>query len=176
MPFNLTPMEEELIQNCIKGDRYAQKELYNKYKNAMYTISLRITNNTEDASECLQDAFLQVFRDIKQFNRLSTLGAWIKTIVIRTSIKKTKLSFLTESLDAVVNEDLIEWPHALNGDYLQQAIDELPNGYKLVFILTEVEGYTHKETAEMLKISVGTSKSQLFHAKKMLQKKLRDII
>ncbi len=124
----------------------------------------------------MQDAFVQVFRDIKQFKKESTIGAWIKTIVIRTAIKNVKKSPLTESLDVVGNNDIIEWPDALNGEYLNKAIDELPKGYKMVFLLTEVEGYTHKEVAQMLTISEGTSKSQLFYAKKMLQKKLKHLI
>lgn len=168
--------EEQLLIECLKKDRRAQKELYDKYKDAMFSIALRITNNWDDAGDSLQDAFIQVFRDLGQFRSQSTLGAWIKTIVIRTAIKKKKMVFVTESLDTVPTNDMIHWPEEINGDYLDIAIKELPEGYRVVFLLTEVEGYTHKEVAEMLRISVGTSKSQLFHAKKMLQNKLQHLI
>lgn len=168
--------EEQLLIECLKRERRAQKELYDRYKDAMFTIALRITNSWDDASDSLQDAFIQVFRDLGQFKSQSTLGAWIKTIVIRTAIKKKKMLFVTESLDTVNTNDIIHWPDELNGEYLDIAIKELPEGYRMVFLLTEVEGYTHKEVAEMLGISAGTSKSQLFHAKKMLQDKLQRLI
>jgi RNA polymerase sigma-70 factor (ECF subfamily) len=176
MSFKTSLQEEQLLIECLKGERRAQKELYDKYKDAMFTIALRITNNWDDAGDSLQDAFIQVFRDLRQFKSQSTIGAWIKIIVIRTAIKKKKMFFATESLDTVNTNDIIEWPDELNGEYLDIAIKELPEGYRMVFLLTEVEGYTHKEVAEMLKISVGTSKSQLFHAKKMLQNKLQHLI
>ena len=174
--FEISSSEEQLINKCINRERLAQKELYDKYKDAMYTVALRITNNSDDACDTLQDAFIQVFRDMTQFKKQSTIGAWIKTIVIRTALKSVKMLNVTESLEVVKSNDVIEWPDALNGEYLSKAIDELPKGYKITFLLNEVEGYTHKEIAEMLNISEGTSKSQLFHAKKMLQKKLKQFI
>ena len=167
-----SPYEEQLLNQCLKGERHAQKELYDRYKDAMFTVALRITNNYDEACDSLQDVFIQVFRDLAQFNRQSTLGAWIKTIVIRTSVKKKKMLHVTESLDDLNSNDSIHWPDNINVDYLHTAIKELPDGYRTIFLLTEVEGYTHKEAAEILNISTGTSKSQLFHAKKMLQKKL----
>ena len=176
MPLKTSSYEEKLINECLNGERSAQKELYDKYKSAMYTIAVRITNGTDDACDTLQDAFIQVFRDLKQFNKQSTIGAWIKTIVIRTAVKNTKKLNLTESFDELKDHEVIEWPNVLNGEHLSKAISELPQGYRMTFLLTEVEGYSHKEVAAILNVSEGTSKSQLFHAKKMLQKKLKHLI
>jgi RNA polymerase sigma factor (sigma-70 family) len=142
----------------------------------MYTIARRISNNSDDAGDTLQDAFVQVFRDLHQYSGQSTLGAWIKTIVIRTSLRNVKMTPLTESMEVVTGREEIEWPEALNGEYLHQAIQSLPAGYKVAFLLTEVEGYSHKEVSEMLEISVGTSKSQLSRAKKLLQQKLKVLV
>jgi RNA polymerase sigma factor (sigma-70 family) len=175
MSFNFSLYEDELVNNCLKGERLAQKEVYDRYKDAMYNIALRITNNPDDACDCLQEAFIQIYRDLGKFNKMSTLGAWIKTIVVRTAIKTKKALYLTESIDEVRSDEIIEWPNELSGEDLNRAISELSDGYRMVFLLTEVEGYTHKEVAEMLNISAGTSKSQLFHAKKLLQKKLKHL-
>lgn len=176
MSFVFPENEERLLAKCLLGERLAQKELYDKYKDAMFTICYRITTDWDEASDALQDAFIQVFRDLKQFHRTSTIGAWIKTIVVRTATKKVKSLNITESLDMVKNDEAIEWPSKLNIEYLEKAINELPNGCRVVFLLNEVEGYSHKEIGNMLNISDGTSKYHLHHAKKVLQKKLKDLV
>ena len=176
--------EEILIQACLNGEnvasrRQAQHKLYNRYKNAMYTILCRMLNNEEDAADALQDAFIMIFRDLGKFQKKSTLGAWIKTIVVRTGIAKQKkqlrLANFDHTLNLVENESIV-WDENLTGEYLEKAIKRLPDGYRNVFLLVEVEGYTHKETGELLNVSAGTSKSQLYHAKKMLQKFLKEIM
>jgi RNA polymerase sigma-70 factor (ECF subfamily) len=140
----------------------------------MFTIAYRIVSNRDDAHDALQDAFIQVFRDIGQYRFDSTLGAWIKTIVVRTSLKQLsknrKLAFA--DLDETNNNEMILIPDTLNSEYLEKIILSLPDGYRTVFLLTEVEGYSHEETAKMLGISTGTSKSQLHHAKKMLKNRI----
>ncbi len=173
MPFTISMTEAGLIDACLANDRIAQKKLYDRYKKAMYTLAYRITNDFELADEALQDAFLNVFRNLSKFRRESTLGAWIKTIVVRTSIKTLKKKVSFESFEDYKSEgDMIDWSDHLAMDYLEKAIKSLPEGYRAVFVLIEVEGYAHKEVAKMLEISEGTSKSQLFHAKR----KLRDLL
>lgn len=162
----------KLIEACIANDRLAQKALYDKYKNAMYTLAYRMTGNFQDANEVLQDAFLRVFRALPKFRKESTLGAWIKVIVVRAALTKVKKKFQFESLEETTLHTHVEWEHPIDIDYLEKAIQSLPEGYRTVFLLIEVEGYKHREVAEMLNISEGTSKSQLFHAKKHLQKML----
>lgn len=170
--------ERILVEGCSRNDRFAQKELYNRYCNAMYTVALRIVNDKEEAHDALQEAFIQVFRDIKQFRFESSLGAWIKTIVIRTTLKQLKknLRFESSSFDDMTENQPLIFPDMLSGEYLEKLILSLPEGYRTVFLLTEVEGYSHQETAQMLGITVGTSKSQLHHAKNLLKRRLSTFI
>ena len=165
--------EQELVQSCLRNDRLAQKNLYDKYKKAMYSLSYRITGDFESANDVMQDAFVKVFRGLPTFRGDSTLGAWIKTIVVRTAysyLRKEKI-FL-EDIDNLTKQPKVDWGHYLDTEYLEKAILSLPEGYRMVFVLVEIEGYTHKEVAAMLGISEGTSKSQLFYSKK----KLREIL
>ena len=171
-------IERELVKGCTRNSRIAQRDLYYKYCDAMFTIAYRIVNNRDDAHDALQDAFIQVFRDIGQYRFDSTLGAWIKTIVVRTSLrllsKNRNLSFA--DMDEAQSGEMILIPDTLNSEYLEKVILSLPDGYRTVFLLTEVEGYTHEEAANILGISTGTSKSQLHHAKKMLKNRLSAIM
>ena len=169
--------ETDLVNRCLDGDIKAQRQLYDKYKDAMFTLCYRISGDFDLASDILQEAFVKIFRGLKSFRGESTLGAWIKTIVIRTAynaVKKEKKFF--ESIDNIGEEDVVHWGDFLQAEYLEKAILSLPDGYRMVFMMIEVEGYAHKEVAEMLNISVGTSKSQLFYAKRKLRSILKDQI
>lgn len=164
--------ETELIEGCLEGDRIAQRTLYERYCRAMYTAAYRITNDFEASNDVLQEAFVKVFRALPRFRREATLGAWIKTIVVRTALSHIKREKIFEPLDNHVVDQAIDWGHQLDVEYLEKAIQALPPGYRAVFVLIEIEGYGHQEVAEMLGISVGTSKSQLYHAKKKLRESL----
>ncbi len=165
--------ESELVKSCLANDRIAQRQLYDKYKKAMYTLAYRVCGDFETANDVLQDAFVKVFRGLNSFRGESTLGAWIKTIVVRTAYSKLrKAEPFFESIDNVPAGGHVDWGHYLDAEYLEKAILSLPTGYRTVFILIEVEGYTHKDAAELLGVTEGTSKSQLFYAKK----KLREIL
>lgn len=172
MPYIGRMIESELIESCIANDRLAQKELYDRYKKAMYTVAYRITGEYDLANDVLQDAFINIFRALPKFRRESTLGAWIKTIVVRAALKKIKKKPKEESLEDYHTGHLVDWGDHLQVEYLEKAILALPEGYRSVFVLIEVEGYSHKEVGDMLGISTGTSKSQLFYAKR----KLRDML
>ncbi len=167
--------ENELIVQCRRGDRTAQKKLYDRYKKAMFTKAFRIVNDLDHAHDVLQEAFLEVFKDIGQFQGNSTLGAWIKTIVIRKALRKQRIEIKYDRLDDIQYSEPAEWPDTLTGEQLHKAIQALPAGYRAVFTLIEIEGYSHKEVSAFLQISEGTSKSQLYHSKKMLQKMLKSI-
>ncbi len=165
--------EHNLIELCLTGNRNAQRELYDRYKRAMYTLAYRMTGDFETAAEVLQDAFLQVFRHLGDFQAKSTLGAWIKTIVVRAALSELRRRRVVfESLEPHRDAGSPDWGTALDAEYLEQAIQALPEGYRAVFVLAEVEGYAHKEIADLLGISEGTSKSQLFYAKKRLRETL----
>lgn len=168
--------ELQLIEGCKKNKRKSQKQLYEQYCDAMFTIAYRIVKDMDISNDVLQEAFIQVFRDIKQFKGESTIGAWIKTIVIRNAIKKLKNESIFLPMEDNTNGEPVSWPEEMYGEDLEKAILSLPLGYRTIFLLIEVEGYKHKEVAKMLSISEGTSKSQLFYAKKQLKKLLKDFI
>ncbi|GAB4404799.1 MAG: RNA polymerase sigma factor [Bacteroidia bacterium] len=172
-PFVLDRREAALLDGCLAGDRRAQRDLYERYKDAMFTLAYRITGNWDLAHDVLQEAFVGVFRGIGAFRRASTLGAWIKTIVVRTAYRKLRRQPVLEPLPERLGDAWIDWGTHLDVEYLEKAIQALPPGYRSVFVLIEIEGYSHKEVAELLGISVGTSKSQLYYAKRHLQKQLR---
>lgn len=166
--------EQALIQGLLAQERLAQRTLYERYNKAMYSTAYRITGDFELAAEVLQDAFLQVYRNIGSFEGRSTIGAWIKAIVVRTALRaveRRKPAFA--ELQPVHMSDQVDWgAHPIDAEYLEKAILSLPDGYRTVFLLAEVEGYTHREIAEMLGVTEGTSKSQLFAAKKRLRELL----
>jgi RNA polymerase sigma factor (sigma-70 family) len=164
--------DKTLIDNCLKNDRKAQKALYDKYKDSMFTISIRLSNNYDDAADALQEAFIEVFRDLENFEYRSTLGAWIKTIVIRKALRKQRTNFCFDPIDNELINQTIEWKDCFTAEYLENAIQSLPGGTKAVFLLVAVEGYKHREVAEILNISEGTSKSQLNYAKVLLKQRL----
>lgn len=163
--------ENELIDACIQNNRFAQRTLYDRYKRAMYTLAYRLTGDFDEANDVLQDAFLDVFKNLSSFRKDASLGAWIKTIVARKAYKQfKKVSFIDYSENIIETET---WDETLNSEYLEKAILSLPEGFRTVFVMIEIEGFTHREVAELLSISEGTSKSQLFHAKKRLREMLK---
>lgn len=161
----------------MRGERQCQRALYDRYKDAMYTILYRMVDTEEEAADSLQDAFIDIFKSLKNFQGKSSLGAWIKTIVVRKGIHKQKHRIIFDELTSKhEDQQLDSWDENLNGEYLEKGIMNLSPGYRSVFLLVEVEGYTHKETAEMLNISEGTSKSQLARGKKILQERLKELM
>jgi len=159
---------------CLAQDRQAQYRLYQSYKTAMFSSALRILGDRALAQDALQEAFVDIFQGLTGFQRQSTLGAWMKTIVVRRALRTLRHEHRMEVYDQDRHpEPTVPWHDSLTGEALDQAIGELPAGYRAVFCLIEVEGYTHSETAELLSIAEGTSKSQLYHAKRLLQRKLQ---
>jgi len=173
LSYTLPENERRLVEKCQQKDRSAQRQLFLNYKDAMYTILLRMLNDPEEATDALQETFINVFNGIDSYGFQSAIGAWIKTITVRKGIEFQRKSsrFMTIQMDGT-EEGPVVWPEHLTSEALELAIARLSSGYRTVFLLIEVEGYTHKEVADMLGISEGTSKSQLYHAKKSLQKYL----
>ena len=167
--------DKRLVKRCLQNDRIAQKELFDKYYKAMFSTALRIVGDRETTYDAVQETFIHAFNNLQQFQFRSTFGAWIKKILIHEALRKKKGINPGSGQNEAFNEPVI-WPDDLSGDYLQKAIMELPDGFRMVFTLVEVEGYSHKEVAQIMHISEGTSKSQLYHAKKSLQKKLEGMM
>ncbi len=164
--------ESELVQLCIEKKRHGQHSLYLKYSDAMFNICSRMIVNTVEAEEILQDAFITIFDKIDGFSFQSTLGAWIKRIVINKCIdhlrlKKQMWIELNDSVAAI--PEVIEEKVEINAHIINDAISILPNGYRTVFTLYAIEGYDHEEIAQVLNISEQTSKSQYHRAKEKLK-------
>ena len=161
--------DSDLINACLKSDRSAQRILYDRYKRAMYTLAYRLTSDFDDANDVLQDTFLDVFRKLETFKGESTIGAWIRVILVRKAYKRLNKPKLWELPDEVPESGEVTWSNNIDGEYLEKTISSLPEGFRMVFTLIEIEGYSHKEVANILGISEGTSKSQLFYSKKRLR-------
>jgi RNA polymerase sigma-70 factor (ECF subfamily) len=167
---------KDVIEGCMRGKRQAQFELYRLYAQAMYNVCLRMVNNEMDAEDLLQQSFIDVFTKIDSFRYESAIGAWIKRIVVNNCInflKKRRLKI--ESIDdrflQLPDNEPVEEVH-LNVNAINQALGELPDGYRVVFSLYMFEGYDHQEIGQILGITEATSKSQFSRAKK----KLKDLL
>lgn len=161
-----------IIEGCRKNQRADQKALYDAFCDAMFSTVYRILNNRDDAHDVLQETFVEVFKHINDFRGDSSIGSWIKRIAVRKALKKLNGHKLFESYEENGSEIPLDFLDDLSGQYLEQLILALPAGFRTVFLLVEVEGYSHKEIATMLSISEGTSKSQLSRAKKTLRKQV----
>lgn len=167
----------ELVLRCQRKDRNAQRALYGHYAKPMYNLCLRMLKHSHDAEDVLQVAFVQVFGKIDTFNFEASISAWIKRIVINRCIdhlKKRKL--LTTDLDPSRHDAAVNDPPSapaaaapkMSVDAIKKATLQLSEGYRVVLSLYLFEGYDHEEIAQVLGISVGTSKSQYSRAKKRL--------
>lgn len=166
--------EAELVAACRRQDRRAQKELYDRYSRAMYTACYRICGDFDLANDALQEGFLKVFQKLETYRGESTIGAWMKVVIVRTALNRMRRQPREEELPLNYADQEVDWGHtALDVEYLERAIQRLPDGYRAVFVLIEVEGYKHHEVADLLGITVGTSKSQLFYAKRKLREYLK---
>ena len=169
-------IHRDLVEDCKKGHRQAQFELYQLYSKAMFNICLRMVKNEADAEDLLQNSFIDVFTKLDTFRFQSSIGAWIKRIVVNNCInflKKRRLYF--EEIDDRISEQEDPQPEAetkLSVQAIKNAMLRLPDGYRVVFSLYQMEGYDHKEIAEILQVSEQTSKSQYSRARKRLRELL----
>ena len=169
---------QQWINGSIDGDRSAQYALYKQYSKAMYNLCYRITNDQDEAKDVLQEAFLSAFQNLKSYRGDSSFGAWLKKIVINQAInhiRKQKLMIQPlEQYDEYSDENMEsdEDNLMLNVTRIREAIQELPDGFRMVFSLYLLEGYDHAEIGQILGISESTSKTQYIRAKK----KLKDIL
>jgi len=171
--------DKELIGRCLQNDSLAQKELYNRYAPRMYGICLRYAGHTLEAQDILQEGFIRVFLQLKQFRFQGSFESWLRRIFINTAItlanRERRFSYKEELPSNFKDDnDGLEGLSRLNTQEILGLIQELPAGYRMVFNLFEVEGYTHKEIGRKLRISENTSKSQLFNAKRRLREKLTE--
>lgn len=176
MEAQFVDIHASLIARCRAGERLAYRELYNLFAKGMYNVCYRIVRDEDDAHDVLQDAFISAFKNLDAFRGDSSFGAWLKRIVINKAInfiRKKREELLPENADFdLAEEDADTEVDDLSVERVKRTIQLLPEGYKLVLTLYLMEGYDHQEIAEILKVSVSTSKSQLNRAKK----KLKDLL
>jgi RNA polymerase sigma factor (sigma-70 family) len=172
-PGNQIINDSDLIEGCLRGDRKMQYELYRKYAPKMYAVCLRYAGNAEEAEDILQEGFIKVFSKIGSFRREGSFEGWIRRIFVNTAIeqfrKKIHLQPVTEYEESTIEGKYSSVLDNLAEKDIIQLIQQLSPGYRTVFNMYVIEGYTHKQIAEALGISEGTSKSQLSRAKQILQ-------
>lgn len=169
--------DQKLVKDCLGGDRRAQRNLYEQYKQSLFRLCLRYSRDSQEAEDFLHEAFITAFRDLKQYKGNGPLGGWLRRVTINTALqhlrKQKRLLYpdidLSEVTEMSEEESL---PPLYNMQQLIGHIQKLPAGYRTVFNLFVVEQYSHQEIAKTLDISVGSSKSQLSKAKAMLRRNM----
>lgn len=170
--------EQELIQGCRRGDRAAQKRLYDSFSPKMYALCCRYVKDSMEAEDVLVTAFTKILDKIDQYKSEGSFEGWIRRVVVNealTWLRRNRNMYLELELEAADYEpDYKSLSDHLEAEDLMTMINELPSGYRIVFNLYAIDGYSHKEIADQLGISENTSKSQLSRARAYLQKLLTD--
>lgn len=172
--------DEELIEGCIREDRGFQGLLYEKYADRMFGVCLRYSSTREEAEDILQEAFIKIFDKISKFRGDGSFEGWLKRIMVNTALSskdKRVLKYETHDIDDAPEPGIDPGAiHAMSQQEIVDLINQLPEGYKVVFNLFAIEGYPHKEIAAMLNISESTSRSQYARARKQLMKMIGKVI
>lgn len=165
---------EELINNCKKGNRKAQEQLYRDYSRVLFGVCLKYSRNKTEAEDNLHDSFMTIYNKIDQFKFKGSFEGWIKRVTVNTILQKyrkeTNLSLVHDNIEEEVEIDSSYSEISLSG--LLQYIQDLPNKYRLTFNLYVLDGYSHAEISELLGTSLGTSKSNLARARMILKEKI----
>ncbi|GAA4268690.1 RNA polymerase sigma factor [Hyunsoonleella aestuarii] len=172
--FNLSL--QQLIENCKSNDTKAQGELYKLFSSKLFSICLKYSKNYAQAEDNLQDAFLTIFEKIEQFKNKGSFEGWLKRITINTALQRYRKEKVFEIVNnnEIADEDIEIYGEDISLDFLLKMVQQLPDRYRLVFNLYVLDGYSHKNIAEMLNISIGTSKSNLARARQSLKKSIED--
>lgn len=174
MTTNYSDIHRDIIEKSKKGDIKAQFKLYNLYSKAMFNICLRMMNNREEAEDMLQEAFSEAFDKLHYFRFESSFGAWLKRVVVNKCINQIK----KKKVELVLSEEILKYERieetdereiAYDINKINKAIQQLSDGFRVVFTLYLMEGYDHQEISEILGISESTSKSQYLRAKRKLK-------
>jgi RNA polymerase sigma-70 factor (ECF subfamily) len=178
---NRTIDEQKLIADCKRGNAKAQRKLYDLYAPVMMGVGMRYVKDYDDACDVLQDGFVKLFTKIGSYSGIGSFEGWARRIFVTTALEflreRNALKFalniddLNDSTGSF-NDTIVE---KMSADELMKIIVELPDGYRAVFNLFAIEGFSHAEIAKVLEISEGTSRSQFARARKLLQKRLQEI-
>lgn len=172
--------DEQLIEGCLNNESYYQELLYKRFAPKMFGVCMRFAKNQMEAEDILQEGFIKVYSYLKTFRKEGSLEGWIRRTIINTAINLYKKNYkhlqdtdLDQAGRYIADEEGVL--DKLSLKELLNLIQDLPDGYRMVFNLNILEGYTHREIGEMLEISENTSKSQLSRARNALQKKIKEL-
>ena len=174
---NLHQDEKDIIRLAAENNRHAQHQIYNQFSPKMLSVCRKYVKDIHQAEDIMITAFMKVFSNLRNFEHKGSFEGWIRRIMVNESISflrvQKKVSFLEDTYYKEDSFNNIESNFSVED--IQSLIDGLPDGYRMIFNLYAIEGYKHKEIATMLNINEGTSKSQLSHARKMLQEKINKL-
>jgi RNA polymerase sigma factor (sigma-70 family) len=169
-------VELDIIRDCIDGKRLAQKCLYDHFASKMLGVCMRYAKDRAEAEDMLQEGFIKVFQNISKFKHEGSFEGWVRRIMIFTAInwfkhrsRKFQEDLDTEGYDAPFEDDIVS---KIAAKEIVALVQQMPEGYRMIFNLYAVEGYTHKEIAQLMGIAEGTSKSQYSRAKQYMQASL----
>lgn len=168
---------EQLIEQCKKRDRKAQEQLYNLFGSKLFSVCLKYSRNKTEAEDNLQDSFVTIFSKIGQYKFKGSFEGWIKRITVNTVLQKYRKENVFDIVHEDIEDDVVATEiddDEVTLDYLLSIIQELPDRYRLTFSLYVLDGYSHKEIAQMLEINEGTSKSNLARARTILKNKIEE--
>tara|TARA_B110000240_G_scaffold63152_1_gene71939 strand:+ start:276 stop:818 length:543 start_codon:yes stop_codon:yes gene_type:complete len=170
--------EISLIKACSNGDSKAFRKIYEIHSGTMYSICLRYMNNEDEAKDALQEGFIKVFKNISKFKFTGSFEGWMKRIFVNSSIELIRKRKMHLDVSELNSNELpltakIE-TGSMDAEKMMTLVQQLPEGYRTVFNMFIVDGYSHKEISNYLEISESTSKTQLFKARKQLQEWLKD--
>ena len=167
----------DIITGCLEGNSLAQEQLYQQFAGKMFAVCLQYSGDYDEAKDVLQEGFIRVFLNLKQFEEKGSFEGWMRRIMINTALEKyrdkyylNRIDNQSETIEVGVDEDVFE---DLSTQDLLRMIRELSPKYRMVFNLYAIEGYSHKEISALLNISEGTSKSNLSRARAILQEKVK---
>ena len=164
--------EKELVEGCIREDRICQRELWDRYSKKIMSLCLRYCNSQEEAEDALMEAYIKVYDNLSKFRFQSSLETWMRRVAVNLCINKIRArkhiwSSITEDEYRLGYQD--DAFNNMQVDQIMKLVEALPVGYRTVFNMYAIEGYSHKDIAEMLGIDEGTSRSQFAKARKVLQ-------
>lgn len=170
---------EEIRKGCVAGKHKAQEALYRLFSAKLYAICIRYAGNTEDAQDVLQEGFIKIYQKVQQYNGAGSFEGWMKRIMINTALERYRSKYHLHTVhtedngkvDGHIENNIIE---NISANELMSFIQALTPQYRLVFNMYAIEGYSHKEIAEALSISEGTSKSNLSRARSILQHRIKN--
>jgi RNA polymerase sigma-70 factor (ECF subfamily) len=166
--------EQQLIKGCIDGDRKAQKALYEKYSRKMAGVCFRYVKDAEDARDVMQEGFIKLFTNLHTYSGDGSFDGWVRKIFVNCALESLRRHDVLRGAGDIDDADCAELPDEtvsdISSEELMTCVRALPRGFRMVFNLFAVEGYSHKEIGNMLNISESTSRSQYARARRLLRK------